>query len=220
MRIFKHVLYQPFIVATGLAALVHSTWGLATLFGGQQPEGWLIVGWITPALLIAFALDVGQIATSAEIRQHGLTVGRGVTFFVFAAATYYLQWLYIAHHMPALQLGAGVSDMARTTAVYMRDAAVWIIPAFLPLSTVLYTFSGKTTHSLRETPNPVEIKIDSAEAELPKPRAVEISSIEAPQEEAPVLPFAVNGKENEGSQAESDNGYLMKPTRRPKQRKE
>ena len=140
---FRHAMGQPFVFATGLAALVHSTWALGTLFSGQQPEGWHLLGWLIPALLIAFALDVGQIATSAEIREHGLTIGRGVTFFVFALATYYLQWLYIAHHMPALEIAAGVSATAKATAVYMRDAALWIIPGFLPLATVLYTFSGK-----------------------------------------------------------------------------
>lgn len=145
MKFLSHATKQPFVFATGLAALVHSTWALGTLFAGQQPEGWHLLGWLLPALLIAFALDVGQIATSAEIREQGLTVGRGLTFFVFAVATYYLQWLYIAHHMPALEIAAGVSATAKATAVSMRDAALWVIPALLPLSTLLYTFSGKKT---------------------------------------------------------------------------
>jgi hypothetical protein len=143
VRVLKHLFQQPFIAATGAAALVHSTWALGTLFAGAQPEGiWHLVGWLIPALLIAFALDVGQIATSAEIRQHGLTLARGVTFIVFAGATYYLQWLYIAHHMPAMAIAAGVSDIARPAAISMRDAALWVIPALLPLSTLLYTFSS------------------------------------------------------------------------------
>lgn len=143
MKILMHIITQPFIAATGAAALVHSTWALGTLFAGEQPEGWHLIGWLLPALLIAFALDVGQIATSAEIRSHGLTVARGITFAVFAAATYYLQWLYIAHHMPALPLAAGVRESWSGAATLLRDAAVWIIPALLPLSTLLYTFSGK-----------------------------------------------------------------------------
>jgi hypothetical protein len=189
LSMFRHISRQPFIVATGMAALIHSTWALGTLFSGQQPEGWHLLGWLAPALLIAFALDVGQIATSGEIREHGLTLGRGLTFFVFAAATYYLQWLYIAHHMPALAIAAGVSDTARSTAVYMRDAAVWIIPAFLPLSTVLYTFSGKTnadSQSQTLSAPPVEV---TPVVEAPRP--VEIASIEAPAGEAalPAPPF-------------------------------
>jgi hypothetical protein len=138
----KHILQQPFVAATGLAALVHSTWALGTLFAGEQPDGWHLLGWLLPALLIAFALDVGQISTSYEIRQDGLTWTRGITFVVFAGATYYLQWLYIAHHMPALALAPGVRQTWADFATVMRDAAVWVIPALLPLSTLLYTFSG------------------------------------------------------------------------------
>ncbi len=136
---------------SGLAALVHSTWALGTLFAGEQPEGWHLLGWIIPALLIAFALDVGQIATSSEIRSYGLTWRRGVTFIVFAAATYYLQWLYAAHHMPALELAPGVRASWSESATVLRDAAVWIIPALLPLSTLLYTFSGEG-HGQHVTP--------------------------------------------------------------------
>lgn len=165
MKGLKHIFQQPFVAATGAAALVHSTWALGTLFAGEQPEGWHLVGWLLPALLIAFALDVGQIVTSAEIRSEGLTITRGITFLVFAGATYYLQWLYIAHHMPALQIAAGVSDAARQTAVSMRDAALWIIPALLPLSTLLYTFSGGRVTAVQpiavETPQSEKLPTDS-----------------------------------------------------------
>lgn len=143
-NVLKSLWEHKFIAATGVSALIHSTWALGTLFSGMQPsEPLAFAGWLIPAFLIAFALDMGQIATSSEIRHEGLTVSRGLTFFVFAVATYYLQWLYIAHHMPALAIAPGVSEVAKATATYMRDAALWIIPSFLPLSTILYTFSNK-----------------------------------------------------------------------------
>jgi hypothetical protein len=141
----KHIIEQPFIFATGLAALLHSTWALGTFFAGVQPDTTnlvQLVGWLLPAGLIAFALDVGQITTAAEIRRAGLTAPRGATFLVLAVATYYLQWLYMAHHMPALALAPGVRESWGQFATLMRDAAVWIIPMLLPLSTLLYTFSG------------------------------------------------------------------------------
>lgn len=142
--VLKSLWEHKFIAATGVSALIHSTWALGTLFAGEQPAAPLaLAGWLIPAFLIAFALDMGQIATSAEIRHQGLTVSRGLTFFVFAAATYYCQWIYMAHHMPALAIAPGVSATAKATATYMRDAALWVIPAFLPLSTILYTFSNK-----------------------------------------------------------------------------
>lgn len=143
MNILKHVLRQPFITATGVAALVHSTWALGTLFAGEQPtDTWHLIGWLIPAFLIAFAMDIGQIITSAEIRARGLTWQRAVTFTVFAGATYYLQWLYIAHHMPALTLAAGVRPEWSGLTGLIRDAALWAIPALLPLSTLLYTLSS------------------------------------------------------------------------------
>jgi hypothetical protein len=156
MNVLKHATQQPFIAATGAAALVHSTWALAVLFSGEPP-GWdhtSVVSWLQwaywliPALLISFALDVGQIATSAEIRNGERTRTKYATFVVFALATYYLQWLYIAHHMPALQLGEGVyaDGFAGRIVLMTRNAAIWFIPALLPLSTTMYTLSGGSQH--------------------------------------------------------------------------
>lgn len=143
----KHMTEQPFILATGLAALVHSTWSLGTLFAGLQPDihsDGLVpyMFWLVPALLIAFALDVGQISTSAELREGHRTRARYLTFIIFAVATYYLQWTYMIHHMPALTLAAGVRESWGSVATLLRDAAIWIVPALLPLSTTLYTLSG------------------------------------------------------------------------------
>lgn len=143
MKFLKHLLENPFITFTGLAALVHSTWSLGTLFSGIQPSGdvWAWTAWVLPAFFIAFALDVGQISTSAKIRHYGLNWQRGLAFFVFSVATYYLQFLYCAHHMPALEIAAGVSDFHLWAVVTARDAAIWILPLLLPLSTMLYTIS-------------------------------------------------------------------------------
>lgn len=162
MNFLKHAYQQPLIFATGLAALVHSTWSLGTMFSGGQPSvenitsniGYVhFAGWIVPALLIAFALDIGQIITSHEIRSRGMTKARGVTFVVFALATYYLQWLYMAHHMPSLALAPGISSIHLPAAIRLNDMGLWLLPALLPLSTLLYTFSSdtdeiKTVHDL------------------------------------------------------------------------
>jgi hypothetical protein len=113
------------------------------MFSGKAPEGdWLaLAGWLLPAFFVAFAMDVGQISTSAAIRHNGLTWQRGLAFFVFAVATYYLQFLYIAHHMPALEIAPGISAFHRWAVETGRDAAIWILPLLLPLSTMLYTIS-------------------------------------------------------------------------------
>jgi hypothetical protein len=156
MKFLKHMSENLFITFTGIAALVHSTWSLGTMFSGQAPDAgdWLAyAGWVLPAFFVAFAMDVGQISTSAAIRHNGLTWQRGLAFFVFAVATYYLQFLYIAHHMPALPIATGVSDFHQWTVVTARDAAIWILPLLLPLSTMLYTISdGDNKEQVIEPP--------------------------------------------------------------------
>lgn len=162
--VIKHLMQQPFVAATGVAALVHSTWSLGTFFSGVQPDSTFhLIGWLIPALLIAFSLDVGQIVTSHEIRESGLTVARGITFTVFALATYYLQWLYMAHHMPQLPLSSGISIHMQEAALALRDMAIWIIPALMPASTLLYTFSSDRQNAVttdaqqREQTEPLEL---------------------------------------------------------------
>lgn len=145
----KHALNNPYILTTGLAAYIHSTWALSTLFTGYGPAitnyttllSWL--WWILPGALIAFALDVGQIATSAELREGQRNPAKFITFGIFAVATYILQWLYMAHHMPSLTLSEGVRPEWIALARLLRDSSLWIIPAFLPLSTIAYTFSSR-----------------------------------------------------------------------------
>ncbi len=61
-KFLRHLSAQPFIVATGFAALIHSTWSLGTFFSGEQPHDPVqFIFWLIPALLIAFSLDIGQI---------------------------------------------------------------------------------------------------------------------------------------------------------------
>ena len=155
MKFLKHLLNNPFILATGMAALAHSTWALCTLFSGNEPTqftgSWW--AWLIPGLLIAFALDVGQIATSTEIRGGQRKPIKYVTFGVFSVATYYLQWLYISHHMPSVSLGDGVRAEWVGFASLFRDMGIWIIPALLPLSTMLYTLSESDE---KEEPKPEE----------------------------------------------------------------
>lgn len=128
------------------------------MFSGQAPAwpSWDFIAWVLPAFFVAFAMDIGQISTSAAIRHNGLTWQRGVTFFVFALATYYLQFLYIAHHLPLLALAAGISETHRDLVKTSVDAAIWILPLFLPLSTMLYTISDGDKKEHPKANEPVE----------------------------------------------------------------
>lgn len=156
----RHLKEQPFVVATALSALIHSTWALGVLFAGHPPAFevtfWYVLElayWLIPALLIAIALDVGQVATANAIRRKP-TLAKYVTFGVFALATYYLQWSYMLYHMPDLTPSTGISDAQRWLIEPLRNLALWIIPSLLPLSTTLYTLSSDAdTHD--ETVSPV-----------------------------------------------------------------
>lgn len=186
MNALRHVIYNPFISTTGLAAFVHSTWALATLFGGEAPPMALSLQfayWLIPAMLIAFAMDVGQIATSAQIRAGSNHWAKYLTFGIFAIANYFLQWLYMAHHMPALALADGVRQQWQPLAQLIRDASLWIIPALLPLATWLYTVS------------------DSEPAKQ-ETRVIEIKPV------LPSLPIAPNSEEFDGITEQADESYL------------
>lgn len=201
----KHIIQQPFVFATGLAALVHSTWSLGTLFSGKQPEAafnFQFIGWIAPAFLIAFALDVGQIVTSAEIRAGKRGAAKFATFAVFAAATYYLQWLYIAHHMPELQLAAGVRGEWSDFAKLVRDAAIWFIPALLPLSTLLYTFSSA------EHDEHVAVAATESQQQQQKPMQQQSITVEKPA--PPLLESEHEPVEDESDNADEVKAFVAK----------
>jgi hypothetical protein len=138
-----------FIFAVAAAMFIHSTWSINTIFGGLSPalesDTVRYILWVIPGMLLAFAIDIGQISTSIRITQSRTTtqrIGLGITFIVLALAGYYLQWFHLIHHMPKLAFGEGLSIPTRESVVAARDAAIFIIPALLPISMILYTLSN------------------------------------------------------------------------------
>lgn len=178
-----------FIATTGAAALIHSTWSLATFFNGTEPAGdvlaWL--WWVLPAFLLAISIDVGQISTSAQIARGERTPAKYATFGVLAVATYYLQWLYLAHHLPLITLGAGVNPNVIPFAIGVRDISLWLLPGLLPASTLLYTFSyGKVAKQRKDT---ITIRqTTQTEVKVEKPAAMELPTADHPRIVAPLHP--------------------------------
>jgi len=175
MKILRHLATQPFIVATGIAALVHSTWALAIYFSGKLPVGadWLqVLGYYAPALLIAFSLDVGQIVTGIEIRDGHRTWQKYATFLTFAVATFFLQFLYISAHLPEIPLAPGIRSEWVSIIQWIRDLAVFLLPALLPMSTLLYTFSHDEVKTVAAAPagNAI-IPVDQPELTVETPDA-------------------------------------------------
>lgn len=165
----KHLLnwHEVFIGMTGIAAFIHSVWSLGTLFGGEPPAMAItpeFMYWIVPASLIAFTLEVGQVATSTQIRGGKHNPIKYLTYGFFALFTFYLQWLYMAHHMPALELSEGVRGDWLGLSKLMRDSALWVVPAMMPISTMLYTVSADHAE---ETPIVRTIEIKPVLPDLP-----------------------------------------------------
>lgn len=175
-KAFNAVASEPFVTATGMAALMHSTWSLAMMFSGGIPDpqtqavAWL--GVVVPAFLLAFAIDVGQIKTSADIRRGNANAGKKLTFFVLALATYYLQWIFMVHHAPALNLGEGVRLDWRPGVTALRDLAIFVVPALLPISTFLYTVSNADARALDVRHLFSRAKQPTAKAEREQVRAI------------------------------------------------
>lgn len=173
-----HIADQPFVAATALAAFWHSTVVLAMIFSGPEPEEMVAkILWILPAALIAFALDIGQVATASEIKRGAKTKAKFATFIVFAVATYYLQFLYLVLHVPLMNLGKGVAPEHQGVVTTLVNASIYIIPALLPLSTLLYSFSHRSVPltQAQEVKQAVDIVVATPVGKpLPEPKKVEL----------------------------------------------
>ena len=147
----SHAFSNFFVTSTGIASFVHSAWVLARIMGGEAPQTddtlAFMIYW-APSLLIAASLDIGQISVSVDIRNGQRTKAKYFTFACFSISAYFLNWLYIAHHMPALSLASGVRAEWLPIVTIIRDSALWLLPLALPLSTLLFTISTTSdTHS-------------------------------------------------------------------------
>lgn len=209
-----HIFKQLFVFFTGLAALLHSTWSIGTLFSGVQPEPTIdlinrfpeaiqFLGWIVPAFLIALSLDIGQVKTASEIKDGQRHKSKLLTFAVFAIATYYLQWFYLTEHTPTLVASSGIREEWRWSVQLLRDLSLWIIPLLLPLSTIMYTFSDRDpTAVLNEVRGDLvtdAIVIDrSVDPFLPEPGPDNV--VEVIQFEANCEACGWHGEKNYGSE--------------------
>lgn len=168
-NLFQHALQNPFVLATAIAAFLHSTWTVSTFFGGKSPEVAFTpdyAGWLIPGLLLAFSLDIGLLIVANKLARGENVRGLRVTFFALAAFMYFLQWAFIIHHIPSLELSDGVRAEWQPAITLLRDMAVWILPALLPASVTLYTFSSGAP-----TP-PIVTPIEHQEAETEHPLSV------------------------------------------------
>lgn len=150
MNVFKHIKEQPFLSAVSVAAFTHSAWSLSVLFTGKEPEQFTAhwFAWLAPGALLSFAIDVGQLSTAYQIRSGQRNRAKYAAFFVLSLAIWFLQFLYVSHHMPALDLAPGVREEWRGLVTLLRDSSIWVLPALLPIALMLYTFSDSAPQSM------------------------------------------------------------------------
>jgi len=92
-------------------------------------------------------------------------------------------------------LADGVRDSWGGAATLMRDLAVWIIPALLPLSTTLYTLSGE--HEVNDEPEPVVAQpvanANLLEVSYPELDIIEADAHASDTDENPIEGVSLNG---------------------------
>jgi hypothetical protein len=135
---------HAFVASVSIAAFTHSSWSLATVFSGHEPQfGLSWVGWIVPAALIAASIDIGLLSLAAQIKHRDQrTWGRVLSFTLLCAGMFALQGLYVASHMPVIELGPGVRQAWLPAASLFRDSMLIVVPGLLPLALILHTISG------------------------------------------------------------------------------
>lgn len=195
-RLIKHVKSNPFVGLSAFAASVHTAWAFGTLFSGAQPHvtasllgdfgAWstqsiALCLWLLPAIALAIALDVGMVETSMNIHQGDVSIGRYATFAALASGSYYMQMLHLAVHMPELQLSTAVAPMQESTVLWLRNAAVFIVPLLLQLPILLHVMSVKRS---MHTPTPSSMVVSDAQRH--EHLHVHMDGKQAPQ--APMLP--------------------------------
>lgn len=145
LQIFRHALLL-FIVFTAVAAFVHSSWVLSTMFGGVEPtyDPWILgehFKWAVSGWLIAFSLDFGMMTISHDIQEGNGNGWKWVAFFILSFFTYILQLSFMAIHKPPMQLSDGVDPYIGHAAKVVLDYGLYIFPAMLPSSTAIYTLA-------------------------------------------------------------------------------
>lgn len=205
MSIWKHFKEQPFVVFVALAALPHSMWTIGTYMSGDFPRfaAWsdlpAVLWWLVPALSLAIAFDVGMVVTAGEIRGGNKSRWLVFTFYALSFASYVLQFLYVLPHAPHVPVGTGAQPFVINVGTFIQQVCIFLLPAFLPAATILYTMASHETANVRS-----DIKIEPLSS--PNFNETAISGVPIPEIENTgqkqaflEFPLNVNGKHVETS---------------------
>lgn len=124
-------LFYALYIAVAFATFRHSARGFASIEGGSFWWG----------ALSALAVDVGMMLSATGLRKSrtwSLVIGLTVS----AVASTYTQWLYAVMHSQAIAVAPG-AEWINGTARMIIDVRVLLLPALLPMLSVIYAFSAK-----------------------------------------------------------------------------
>jgi glucan phosphoethanolaminetransferase (alkaline phosphatase superfamily) len=128
-------LFLLLYIAIAVATFRHTALGFASIEGGSVVFG----------ALSALAVDAGMILSATGLRR-SRNVALIIGLIVSAVASTYAQLLYSVSTAASVSVAPGASwmnDSART----IIDLRVVVLPALLPLLSVVYAFAAKRTHA-------------------------------------------------------------------------
>lgn len=132
-------LFWLLYVSISVATFRHTAFGFASLEGGSFWWG----------ALSALAVDAGMMLSASGLR-HARSWSLICGLAMSAAASTFAQLLYAMSNAAVVEVAPGAEWMegvART----IIDARVWILPALLPLLSIVYAFSAKSERRERDT---------------------------------------------------------------------
>lgn len=145
-------LFYLLYISVAVATFRHSAYGFATLEGGNV---WL-------GALSALAIDAGMILSATGLRYQfswALVFGLGAS----ALASVYTQLLFSVSTAQEVPIAPG-AEWLGGYARYIIDARVLLLPALLPVLSVVYAFSAKRMAAYTEQAAvealPVEVELE------------------------------------------------------------
>ena len=126
-----------------------------------------------PGILLAFSVDIGLLSLANKIRTGQRGRGNLAAFGVLCLAMAFLQFLYIAHHAPAVTLGDGIRPEWIFIVSLIRDASIWVLPGLLPVALILFAFSEEVTEAPVMPAQEQSSVLIEQDTKMPKQLAIE-----------------------------------------------
>lgn len=139
---FTNARKHPFVFVAMLTAFPYTAWCAANVLHGLMPvdENARFLYWLT-AVLFATTVDIGAVSASSHLSEKWGIVDF-LAFLAMVSGMWYVQTLYALIHYAPLTLSPAIPIQHRETAQALVDAAVWLMPVFIPVPLVINALRG------------------------------------------------------------------------------